>query len=269
MWCPRRRRGCTFRPGGCGEWGIPGTGLKKEVKPYWSEFLLDCIRSGVREREALKAACRKQGMAEDTVGQVFQGWGGLLKEMCDRGMIAYETGTSKRFAPLEPVPFMDRDEARAALIRCYFAAFGPAAMRDCAAFTGYGMREVRRLMEVAALPLREAACDGETYFHLNDLAGDGRAPRCLFLAGFDQLVMGYRDRGRFMGAEDLRHVITATGFVFPTILVDGRLRARWKMEGAKIAVTPFYRLTAGQREAVHARAEKVFGGGKVELLFSE
>ncbi len=252
-----------------GAWEDSWFGLKKEVKPYWSAYLLDCIRSGTAEREALKAACRKQGMAEEMVGQVFQGWGGLLKEMCDRGMIAYETGTAKRFVPLNPVTFTGRDEARMTLISRYFSAFAPATLDDCAAFTGYGKREVVRLIEKSGLPLKSVQCDGTTYYHLHELNGDGKIPSCLFLSGFDQLFMGYKDRGRMMDERDKRNVITQTGIVFPTVLINGRMKARWKKEGATLTVTPFQTFTQKQREAVQKNAAKLFPDEKVDVAFAE
>lgn len=47
------------------EWGDSWTGLKKEDKPYWSEFLLAGIRNGIRDREALKRHCLRNGCLEN------------------------------------------------------------------------------------------------------------------------------------------------------------------------------------------------------------
>ncbi len=254
--------------GNTGDWGDSWYGLKKELKPYWSAFLVDCIRDGIREREALKAACRKHGMDEEVLGQVFHGWGGLLKEMCERGMTAYETGTAKRFVALEPMPFLDRDEARITVIRRYFAAFGPATVQDCAFFLGYRVRDVLNLLEKAGLPLQTVICEGVTYYHLGELTGDVKIPACLFLAGFDQLFMGYRDRSRMMDEGDRRKVITNTGIVFPTILIGGKLKAKWKKDGANITVTPFQTLTEKQKEDVRKSAARLFADSPAGVVFS-
>lgn len=254
--------------GRMGAWEDSWFGLKKEVKPYWSAFLYERIAAGEGGREQLKAACRKQGMDEEMLGQVFQGWGGLFKEMCDRGMIAYETGTAKRFAALPPAAFMERAQAQAIILRRYFSAFGPATLQDFAFFAGLTQRDAARFLEKAGLPLREAVCEGVTYYHLNELTGGAKIPACLFLTGFDQLFMGYRDRSRMMEEKDKRNIITNTGIVFPTLLLDGKMKAKWKKEGQTLTVTPFEPLSARRQEAIQKAAAKLFGAEKPQVVFA-
>jgi len=78
--------------------------------------------------------------------------GGLLRDMCSRGMIAYAPGTGKEFVPCFDVEFVDRRTARQEVIRRYFQTFGPATFTDCAYFTGFRQREVAELVEQAGLP---------------------------------------------------------------------------------------------------------------------
>lgn len=235
-------------------WGVP-----KAVKPYWSEVICEQVAAGNDTREGLKAACRARGMEDELAQRVFHGWGGLIKEMADRGLIAYAMGTDKRFVLPGPVAWMDRDKARLTLLMRYFTHFGPATLADCAAFTGYGMTETRRLVGLGALPLREVDCGGATYFYLGPLALPRSLQACVLLAGFDQVLLGYRDRSRVMRQEDRPKVITCSGIIFPTILLNGRLRARYKVAAGGIQVTPFEPLSARAQGLIRAQAVRSLG----------
>ena len=172
-------------------WDDSWWGLKKEIKPYWSEFIYERILEGANGREELKQECRKKGMQEDVVAKVFHGWGGLFKEMCARGMIAYDIGRAKRFVVCDNLSFLSKDEARASTIKRYFRAYAPATIADCAAFTGYKKREVLKLIEDHCIPLRSVMCEGVEYYGLDDgnEGGGSNIPNCIFLAGFDQMIM--------------------------------------------------------------------------------
>ncbi|NLM42181.1 MAG: winged helix DNA-binding domain-containing protein [Firmicutes bacterium] len=241
-------------------------GLDPALKPYWAERLRNWIAAGITEREALKEKCLEAGMERETLESVFYGWGGLLRDMCSRGMIAYAVSTAKHFVPCSPT-LMETGEARKEVIRRYFRAFGPATLSDCAYFTGWRVRETAQLVEEANLPLRSISYQGREYFYLGELPTEGAIPECLFLAGFDQLIMGYKDRSRFLDDEDKAKVTTNTGIVFPTILLRGRLKARWKKEGAKILVTPFRPLRKNEQKLIVEKARDVFRSEMQEVVF--
>lgn len=240
-------------------WGIP-----VEVKPFWAHFLCEQIANGIAEREALKDACRRRGMDEALVGKVFNGWGGLLKEMSDRGMIAYAPGTQKRFI-LPPKPqWMDRDEARTLLVRRYFTHYGPATAEDCAAFFGYPWRELRPLLRQILPSLQEQ--DG--YYYTGELAPVS-VPRCLYLTGFDPLIMGYKNRDRLFKPRDRRMVINEAGIVFPTILYRNQLRARWKKTPGRLTITPFYPLSNTAQDAMATTGRRLFNDRSLQIEFTK
>lgn len=248
-------------------WGDSWWGLTKEIKPYWSDFIYEQIREGTCGREELKQKCRDHGMDQELLAKVFHGWGGLLKEMCDRGMIAYEIGTAKRFVACTDVRLSDRDEARAAIITRYFRSFGPATVVDCATFTGYKKREVLDIIQRFAIPLCTVNGEGIDYHYIGELSGDFGIPACIYLAGFDQMIMGYKDRSRLMDDANKRDVITNSGIVFPTILLHGRLRARWKKDGQKLIVTPFAELDRKDRDLITERGIELFADEAIEVSF--
>ncbi|MDR1966960.1 MAG: winged helix DNA-binding domain-containing protein, partial [Synergistaceae bacterium] len=104
-----------------GAWDIEGNRME-----YLAGFLLEQMRSGALGRAELREKCRKSGLEQGEVNNIFNGWGGLFYEMNRRGLIAYRPGTAKTFMICENVAFTDTDAARAVLLRRYFKAFGPA-----------------------------------------------------------------------------------------------------------------------------------------------
>ncbi|MCL2343646.1 MAG: winged helix DNA-binding domain-containing protein [Firmicutes bacterium] len=241
-------------------WDIP-----REVKPYWAEFILDQVKSGNGEREHLKKACADQGMEPELLSRVFYGWGGLLSDMCRRGLVAYSCGAGKRFVPLENVSSWERDTARAEILRRYFWAYGLATLSDCQYFTYYKRAEILRLIEKFSLPLKSLILDSKEYFYLQEHESGADIPHVLFLAGFDQLLLGYKDRTRMMREENRRDVTTNTGIVMPTLLVDGLLSARWKKNASAVAIAPFRKISAVNRKRVVREAERLFGAVAVKF----
>ncbi|MDR1482549.1 MAG: winged helix DNA-binding domain-containing protein [Synergistaceae bacterium] len=252
--------------------GVPdnwhsGWNLESGRMEYWSKFLLEKIESGVSGRDALKEECRKKGMSQEEERNVFHGWGGLIYEMNRRGMIAYVPGTAKNFVLCRSVEWMDKDKARALLLRRYFTAFGPATMDDCAYFTGWKKREILDDVEKHDVQLNSILCENREYFFAEGLPDSGEIPGCIFLAGFDQLLMGYRDRSRVMDERHKRYVTTNTGIVHPTVLLDGRIQAKWKKNGVKLTVTPFCKISQKNRKRIAQYGKELFCGEPCEVDF--
>lgn len=247
------------------QWQQGRWGLSAAQQQRWAAFILDQVEQGVEGRQALKEACRRAGMDQPLLEKVFHGWGGLLKEMCGRGLLVYQTGTEKRFALPGPIPWMDRDQARLAVLEQYFKTYGPATLADCAAFTGWKLAETRRL--AARLPLQQVQSGERVYCYLGGLNPSGRLPSCLFLAGFDQLVLGYRDRSRMMDPGDRGKLTNCAGIVYPAILLHGRIRARWKKAPGKLLVEPFRPLSQRDRQIIAAKGRELFGEEEIAAEF--
>lgn len=109
-------------------------------------------------------------MQQDILEKVFNGWGGLLKEMCERGMITYDIGTAKRFVVCNNLTFVSTEEARVSIIKRYFKAFAPATLIDCATFTGLKKSVILKLIEEYNIPLKTIVCEGFEYSYINDIS---------------------------------------------------------------------------------------------------
>lgn len=232
----------------------------------WAPFIADQVRAGNDTRDGLKRACADAGMSSILLERAFNGWGGLIKEMANRGLLACATGTDKRYVLPERVVWMPRDDARRALIRRYFETFGPATPADCRGFFGWPTAELNPLLDELLPTLSKTTVGKRRYYHVRPLIQDGTLPDCVLLPGFDQLVLGYRERSRFLDPRHSRKVVNMAGIAFPVILLRGMLRARWKLDGRRVFVTPFEHLLKKDEAAIRRAAKKELGLKEVVFL---
>jgi len=243
--------------------------ITQEQAEKWAPFIQDQVRAGNDTRDGLKEACRAAGMDEDLLGRVFYGWGGLIKEMAWRGQLCCCTGTDKRYAVPEPPVFISRDEARRILIRRYFESFGPATKQDCLAFFLWKSSEVHDILEEILPGLLSEKIGAKTYYHAKPLDTQGEIPPCVLIPGFDQFIMGYRDRSRYIDDEHKPKLVNVAGIVFPSVLLRGRIRAKWKLDGEKIIITPFERLLKKDETAIRREIRARFGRTVKEIVYAQ
>ncbi len=231
-----------------------------ERKGYFAGVILDELAGGPRTREELRAACAARDMTGREGESVFNSWGGLLRHLAETGRIVHTVSQEKGFRLCPPFTPMEEGPARLELARRYFTHYGPATLRDAAYFFGRPQREVKAVMD--ALPLECAQVDGRDCFWLDRGEGDWPdIPDCLLLAGFDQLMLGYRkEDGLFLPAEHLREIFSLSGIVMAPILLRGRVAGRWRRRGAQVELTPFGHWTAEDRRAAERAAQALWDG---------
>lgn len=207
----------------------------------------------------------------------------LLWYASQRGVtcIAPNVGAEQTFVLLDewvPDPHRpERDEALATLARRYFRSHGPSTRRDFAGWTGLGMADARRGIAAADDTLATVLVDG-VEMHLDparldgDRAGRDRAgrrradvlpggvaaaaPELLALAGFDEYLLGFKDRSLMLADEHKRAIVPGGNGVFQwTIVRAGRVVGTWRRTVGKTRITievhPLVRL--GERD--RARVE--------------
>jgi len=233
--------------------------ISAERKQFFADRIMQSVRDGISDREALKQTCADAGMTETEAQSVFNPWGGLIRALCEAGKLTHAVSEKKAFVPCPAFDPMEKESAELELARRYFTHYGPATVRDAAYFFGFTHSEIRKLL--AQLPVRENIIGEKAYYYIEEKAAThAEPPACIFLAGFDPLMLGYEKKENpFLPEEHLRGIFSMAGIVMPALLVRGRVVGRWKRAGKKLTVTLFETIDAHDRDAVCDEAERLFG----------
>lgn len=236
-----------------------------ERKQQFAGRILQLIGQGVTGREELRAACLAEGLTEREAQSIFDPWGGTLRCLAEAGHICYRVQQKKEFRLCPAFRPLPRRQAELEQARRYFAHYGPATVQDAAYYFGVPQARVREWMD--SLPLTEVQADGQTCYLLGALPAAPPMPECVFLAGFDPLLLGYQKKeSPFLPPEYLRGIFNLGGIVLPAVLVHGAVAGSWKRRGATLTVTCFHTLERAGQEALRAAAEQAFPGlKKLEL----
>jgi hypothetical protein len=150
-------------------------------------------------------------------------------------------------------------QARAELARRWLAAFGPAPLADLQWWTGWPKSEVRKA--AADLGVREVELDGPPGVVLPGDEGPSPAPGpwAALLPALDPTVMGWLDRGWFLGDHE-KALFDRTGNVGPTVWLDGRVVGGWaQRRDGEIAVRLLEDAGGDADALVQAEAARLHG----------
>lgn len=212
--------------------------ISADRKAYFADLIVDAITQGIHEREALKTVCEKAGMTESESQSLFDPWGGTIRALCEAGRICHKVQEKKAYQLCPAFATMPEEPARLELARRYFTHFGPATIKDAAYFFGATQAKVKSWLK--QLPVTETRLDGKTYFYIENALPAWELPACLFLAGFDQLMLGYeKTESLFLSKEHIRDVFNLSGIVRPAILVNGTVAGWWNLKDRKLKITLF------------------------------
>lgn len=255
----------------CDDWSVPtwwnqrpSWKLTPERQGYLSSVVLEALSEGSKSREELRSVCKEKGMTHKEEVCMFDPWGGGIRELCERGFINGKACSEKEYVicPLyEPLP---DDEAELIQMKRYFENFAPASLRDAAYYFGYTLSKTKALM--MRLPLSVVVCNGTEYFYMGDIAdGVSDIPECLFLSGFDQLMLGYKkEENLFMPTEYLRSVFNLYGIVKPVFLLYGNVAGSWKLDNGRMVMNTFGKVPFSDRRKLENLAGTYFNFKRVE-----
>jgi hypothetical protein len=172
---------------------------------------------------------------------------------------------------------LDRDVAWAELARRYFTSHGPATVQDFAWWTGQTLGDARRGLDAAASHLVSDQIDGKIYWMAPSEDSHGELALAVYLLpGFDEYMLGYKDRSAILTAEYAPKIHPgANGVLNATLVVDGRIQGVWrrtlKKNSVLVSISPFGALPASQKHAAAAAAERYarFLGLSLELEWKE
>ena len=144
-------------------------------------------------------------------------------------------------------------EAAAELAFRYFRSHGPTTIQDFAGWTGLGLGVSRQAVADNEGRLMPALAGGETvWLTLDSVETEPQvraSTRTLVLPGFDELMLGYKDRSLHVPAGRFDAVVPGGNGMFrSTVVRGGVVRATWgrtlTATSVKVTVDPFEPMTA-------------------------
>ncbi|MDQ4125971.1 MAG: winged helix DNA-binding domain-containing protein [Actinomycetota bacterium] len=213
--------------------------------------------------------------------RLLSGWGELLKPAAFRGLLCFGPGTGRNVTFVRPDQWIgeweeyDTEDALTEAFRRFLAVYGPASVAEAARWWGVRPPEARRVFRLLGDELAEVEAGGEKRWMLAaDVASVRRAqpPEGVrLLPSFDQLlVMSAPHKVALVDEPFFDRVYTPKPIAvwsLPAVLVDGRVRAAWKLERKTkrtlVKVAPFGKLSRANRVALEDEAARL--GGVIDL----
>ena len=150
-------------------------------------------------------------------------------------------------------------EPLAHLVRRYLRGFGPATLRDVAAFTGVPVTALKPVVDVTQLRTFRDESGGTLLDVPRAPLPDADTPAPVrFLPTWDATLLVHARRTLIL-PERYRPIIFSTKVPpsFPTFLVDGQVAGTWRYEAGEVTTTPFEPLSADAAAAVQAEADRL------------
>ncbi|MGB3634226.1 MAG: winged helix DNA-binding domain-containing protein, partial [Rubrobacteraceae bacterium] len=152
---------------------------------------------------------------------------------------------------------LSREESLAELTKRYFVSHGPATVHDFARWAGLTVTEARSGVEAAGLVSEELV--GTEYWTTKDAPGHATygGSSVHLLPGFDEYLIGYKDRSAVLAEEHASKIVPGKNGVFmPTIVVGGQVIGTWKRKLKKnsmdITLSPFTQLGDSEERIIEA-----------------
>jgi hypothetical protein len=253
-------------------------GLTPATLDRTREVLSDVLRGGVvMPRHEVLETLRAHGV--DPSGQRGPH---LLGRLCQEALLCQGplVGGQPTFVLLEEwVPCSwdpGREEAMAALATRYVASHGPVTERDLAGWVGKGLTFTREAVALAGPTVTTTEIGGQAYLVSPDAPAPNLTAAVRLLPGFDEYVLGYKDRSAMLTpAEELRVVPGKNGMFLGTVVVGGLVVGTWNRRtttrGTLVRVAPFAPLSPARRRSVE-RAAAGYGrflGTEVQVAYAD
>ena len=105
---------------------------------------------------------------------------------------------------------------------------------------------------LSKLPVSTAECEDKTYYYIdNNQTYDQESPKCMFVAGFDQLLLTHEKKeSLFLSQENMRTIFNLAGIVMPALMIEGKVVGKWKKKNKKLWVTMFKTVTQQEKNIV-------------------
>jgi hypothetical protein len=169
---------------------------------------------------------------------------------------------------------LSHDESLAQLAHRYFTSHGPATIDDLVRWAGLNVRDVKTGIELASDVLTRETIKGKFHWTAQGLrAASQTSPLAHLLPGFDEYMLGYKDRSFALAPEHANAICPGNNGIFiATIVIDGAVVGTWsktdKKNTVQIKLNPFEPLTDIKLAAIQIAADRYgrFMSKKAEIV---
>jgi hypothetical protein len=160
-----------------------------------------------------------------------------------------------------PARKLDRDAALAELVVRYFNGHGPATLDDFVWWSGLKVSDARAGLALVSGRLESLTVDEKVYWMSPEAPGWGKqAPLVHLLPGFDEYLLGYRDRSAALDPLDAQKIQPGSNGIFAaTIAINGKITGTWKRVFAKKSVAISTELFKSLTKAEDRALEEAMG----------
>lgn len=84
-------------------------------------------------------------------------------------------------------------------------------------------------------------------------------PKGIFLAGFDQLMLGHEKKeSLYLQPENKRAIFNLAGIVLPALMVNGQVAGKWKKKKRKLSIELFTSVEPNDIAAIKEKAASLW-----------
>lgn len=214
-----------------------------DVRSRMKEQACQLIETGVCNRQTLRDECVRLGFDIKIVDNAFSSWGGILKDLNYDGKIYFSKYNKSDFS-LNRENLLDDIACfsyGSELAKRYFSFYAPATLSDFCHWTGVTHSLGKQWFLAIENDLSYIMDDKKKkYYYIEKIDENiNELPKCVFLGGFDPIIVAYKNKSRWLKPEYYDKIFLKNGFIHNIILLDGMAEAVWKIDKCVLKITLF------------------------------
>ncbi len=254
---------------------------------------VEAIIEGVKEtlndtpitREQLAEALAERTRKPHLRDLLESGWGALLKPAAFQGYLCYGPSEGQNITFVAPYKWIgewepvEPEAAKEEITRRYLTAYGPATVADFSRWLGLPDSKVKQTPRALGDEGELVDVEGWEAWALHSTVNEIQRLKPVhsvrLLPYFDPYVVAmYRHSDLLLPEEHKRRVYRPQGWIYPAVLVDGRMEGVWEYdqqsEQMKISVEMFKPPTERVKEKIAVEAIRLGGflGKEVKLDYA-
>lgn len=150
---------------------------------------------------------------------------------------------------------LTREEGLAELARRYFQSHGPATLQDFSTWSSQNLTDSKQAVNAIRPELTAFNSENREYLLHKDAAKEVGHAQPLLLPGFDEYILGYKDRRDVLHADHAAKIVPGgNGVFYPMIIADGQVMGTWKRtikpKVIDVNIQPFVKFSAAMHKQI-------------------